>query len=171
MSVDLIAALGERELSVRASRDNGVWRVTVGEETALVDAEQVRPGTWSLLIGGRSWVVDVRSEGSRTWIEVDGRQLDVELESAQARRLRVALGRDAGASARGEVVRAPIAGKVVKLLVEVGDEVAAGASVAVLEAMKMENELRAERGGRVSEIGAAAGDSVETNQVLLKLDG
>ena len=58
-------------------------------------------------------------------------------------------------AARGETIRAPIAGKVVKVLVAVGDTVAPGTAVIVLEAMKMENELVAERGGTVSAVAQA----------------
>lgn len=170
MSADLIAALGDRELVVRAAEDGAGWRITVGEQTSRVDAREVRPGCWSVLIDGRSWVVDLRRDGARTWIEIAGRQIEVELESARSRRLRVALGDAAGAGQQGEVIRAPIAGKVVAVLVEAGDEVGPGDPVAVLEAMKMENELRAERGGRVAEVKAAAGVSVETSQVLLRLE-
>ena len=71
--------------------------------------------------------------------------------------------------ARGETLRAPIAGKVVKVLVAVGDEVAAGSPVIVLEAMKMENELVAERGGKVTAVNKQAGQAVDTGDVLVEL--
>ena len=64
---------------------------------------------------------------------------------------------------------APIAGKVVKLLVEMGTEVAPGTPVIVLEAMKMENEIVAERGGKVTAINKQAGQAVETGDVLVEL--
>ena len=64
---------------------------------------------------------------------------------------------------------APIAGKVVKVLVEVGATVAAGQGVIVLEAMKMENELTAERGGTVAKIHKAAGEPVDSGELLVTL--
>ena len=66
-------------------------------------------------------------------------------------------------------MRAPIAGKVVKWLCAVGDEVAAGQAIAVLEAMKMENELIAERGGKVDRVLKLVGQSVETGELLAVL--
>ncbi|HEX7843343.1 MAG TPA: biotin/lipoyl-containing protein, partial [Kofleriaceae bacterium] len=64
---------------------------------------------------------------------------------------------------------APIAGKVVKVSVAVGDHVAPGGAVIVLEAMKMENELAAERGGTVSAIHKAAGQAVDTGDLLVEI--
>jgi acetyl-CoA/propionyl-CoA carboxylase biotin carboxyl carrier protein len=57
----------------------------------------------------------------------------------------------------------------VKILCAPGDEIAAGQPVAVLEAMKMENEIVAERGGKVAEVKKEAGQSVETGELLLVL--
>ena len=76
-------------------------------------------------------------------------------------------GADAGAAA--VTVRAPIPGRVVKVLVKAGDAVKAGQTLVVLEAMKMENELRAPRAGTVAEVRAAEGTAVEAGQELVQL--
>ena len=67
------------------------------------------------------------------------------------------------------MVAAPIAGRVVKLLVGVGDDVVAGQPVAVLEAMKMENEILAERGGKVSALHVQPGVTVDTQDPMVTL--
>src|SRR6185503_1696719 len=124
-----------------------------------VDAVEIRPGTWSLLVDGRSIVVDVDRRSASTALLVGGEEVKLELVDARRSRLAQAVG--AGrAGTRGELVRAPIAGKVVKLLVDAGAEVSAGQGVAVLEAMKMENEIRADRGGAVETIHVKPGQSV-----------
>jgi biotin carboxyl carrier protein len=89
------------------------------------------------------------------------------VEDALRKRLASAAG--ARAPARGEAIRAPIAGKVVKVLVAVGDQIAPGKPVLVLEAMKMENELAAERGGAVTAIHKAAGQAVDTGDLLIEI--
>jgi biotin carboxyl carrier protein len=91
----------------------------------------------------------------------------LQVEDALRKRLASAAG--TRGAARGEAIRAPIAGKVVKVLVAVGDAVAPGAAVIVLEAMKMENELAAERGGTVSAIHRAAGQAVDTGDLLVEI--
>jgi biotin carboxyl carrier protein len=67
-------------------------------------------------------------------------------------------------------LKAPMPGLVVKILCEVGDEVAAGTPLAVLQAMKMENELALPRGGHVRAIAVEPGQTVEQNQVLLVVE-
>lgn len=74
---------------------------------------------------------------------------------------------DAAAHGHGEIaITAPMPGRVVRLLVAKGDEVAARQGVVVVEAMKMENELRTPRAGRVKEVSATPGTSVEAGRVL-----
>jgi len=68
------------------------------------------------------------------------------------------------------VIKAIMPGKVIRLLVAAGDEVAEGDVAVILEAMKMENELRADRGGVVQQVAVAAGDDVELGQVLVVIE-
>jgi len=74
-----------------------------------------------------------------------------------------------GEAAPQVTMRSPIPGRVVKVLVKVDDRVAAGQTVIVLEAMKMENELRAPRAGRVASIHCTEGAAVEAGQDLIVL--
>ena len=80
--------------------------------------------------------------------------------------------RDAAAHAVDGPVRivAPMAGRVVKVLVTPGDRVTARQGLVVVEAMKMENELRAPRDGTVADVRAAEGASVEANAVLVVVE-
>jgi acetyl-CoA/propionyl-CoA carboxylase biotin carboxyl carrier protein len=117
-------------------------------------------------------------------VEVNGRRFDVKVwlpESPQlpagggasagakggrAGRARSAAGGAGGAAGSGEVV-SPMQGTIVKTLVSVGDEVELGQGVVVLEAMKMENHITAEKAGTVSEVRVSAGDTVGTGDVLV----
>ena len=171
MRQELSATLGNREvaITVEGGRD-ARWRVTVeGGPEQSVDAVEIRPGTWSLLVDGRSVVVDVDRRSGAIALLVDGEEVRVELADARKRRLAQAVGGAGRAGSRGELVRAPIAGKVVMLLVAAGAEVAAAQGVAVLEAMKMENEIRADRGGIVDAIHVAPGQSVDSGELLVTL--
>ncbi|MBL0217829.1 MAG: acetyl-CoA carboxylase biotin carboxyl carrier protein subunit [Myxococcales bacterium] len=133
----------------------------------MVDARAIRPGTWSLLIDGQQFVVDLDRRRAGIAASVGASEALLTVEDALHRRLASAAG--TRSSARGEQIRAPIAGKVVKVLVAVGDQVAPGSAVIVLEAMKMENELIAERGGTVSTITKVAGQAVDTGDLLVDL--
>jgi acetyl-CoA/propionyl-CoA carboxylase biotin carboxyl carrier protein len=113
-------------------------------------------------------------------VEVDGRRFDVKVwlpeepegasGSAPATRLRGRLRSSAGsrgAPAGSDTVASPMQGTIVKTLVSVGDQVEIGQAVVVLEAMKMENHVNAERAGTVSEVRVAPGDTVGTGDVLV----
>jgi biotin carboxyl carrier protein len=78
---------------------------------------------------------------------------------------------DAGRQAPGQqTVVAPMPGRVVRVLVSPGDEVSPSQGVVVVEAMKMENELRAPKGGQVKEVSVSPGTSVEAGRVLIVIE-
>jgi acetyl-CoA/propionyl-CoA carboxylase biotin carboxyl carrier protein len=134
---------------------------------------QVRPGTWSIIIDGRAHVVDLERRGATAGAPVRGTvgliDATLAVEDAARRRLRKLSQRGAGATGSGERIVAPIAGKIVKVLVAMGDTVAPGQAVIVVEAMKMENEITAQRGGVVTQLGKGAGAAVDTGELLLQL--
>lgn len=146
----------------------GRFRVTIDGVAHEVDGRAVRPGTWSIVVGGRSFLVDLDRRRTGIAASVGASEAMLQVEDALQRRLASATQpRD---KVHGETIRAPIAGKVVKVLVGVGDSVPAGTPVIVLEAMKMENELIAERGGTVATIHKQAGQAVETGDVLIVIE-
>jgi biotin carboxyl carrier protein len=164
----IISAEGrDRTVAIDGPSPDGRFRVWVDGAEQDVDARALRPGTWSLLIGGRSYVVDLDRRRTGIAASVGDSEVMLRVEDALHKRLAAAAG--TRTAARGEVIRAPIAGKVVKILVAPGDPVAAGAAVIVLEAMKMENELAAERGGTVSAIHKVAGQAVDTGDLLVEI--
>ncbi len=157
----------ERMVSVEGPLSDGRFKLTIDGAERVVDARAVRPGTWSLLIDGTQFVVDLDRRRNGIAASVGASEALLTVEDALHRRLASAAG--ARTAVRGESIRAPIAGKVVKVLVAEGDHVAAGTAVIVLEAMKMENELIAERGGTVASIAKTAGQAVDTGDLLVEL--
>lgn len=157
----------DRTVSVDGPLPDGRFKISIDGAEQLVDAKQLRPGTWSLLVGGQQFVVDLDRRRTGIAASVGASEALLTVEDALHRRLASAAG--TRTQAAGESIRAPIAGKVVKVLVAMGDQVAAGTPVIVLEAMKMENELIAERGGTVASIAKAAGQAVDTGDLLVEL--
>ncbi|RMH39830.1 MAG: biotin/lipoyl-binding protein [Deltaproteobacteria bacterium] len=158
------------EVAIRVEPiDGDRWRVEIDGRVHEADARQVRPGTWSLLVDGRSWLVDIDERRRGTVVAVAGSETTVAVEDARRKRLAEVARRDGGGADGRSVVAAPIAGKVVKVLVEPGKRVAEGDGLVVLEAMKMENEIRAPRAGVVEAVHVDAGRSVETQEPLVTL--
>ncbi len=158
----------ERTVVVEGPLADGRFRVAIDGAVREVDAKLVRPGTWSILLDGRNFLVDLdRRRMGGIAASVGAGEVTLQVEDALHRRLAAAAQpRD---KPRGEALRAPIAGKVVKVLVAVGDKVAPHAPVIVLEAMKMENELVSERGGTVAAVHKQAGQAVDTGDLLVEL--
>ncbi|HEY6475172.1 MAG TPA: acetyl-CoA carboxylase biotin carboxyl carrier protein subunit [Polyangia bacterium] len=130
------------------------------------------PGLWVLRGPGEQTVAAVDGVGAKVTIEIRRPGVDplvLAAEVADARRAKIAAPARAGNDAAPATVRSPIPGRVVKLLVKADDAVKAGQTIVVLEAMKMENELRAPRAGRVTAVRCAEGAAVEAGQDLVTI--
>ena len=137
-------------------------------EAELVGGAGTSPS--SLILQGQSHRVHARRPDVDTWvIHVDGHPHRVEVIDERARRVREMTVSDSGATGP-RVVRAPMPGLVLRVEVEEGDEVASGQGLLIVEAMKMENELRAKAAGRVGRIHARAGETVEKDDVLIEFE-
>ena len=139
----------------------------------LVDVDAVRAGHgWSMLIGNRSYEVSVveRAPGDLI-VHVNGRAVTVRAALQRFGWRRTQRDTGIGASATGvQRVVAPMPGRIARVLVKAGDAVAARQGLVVVEAMKMENELRSPRAGIVAEVRATAGALVEANAVLIVIE-
>jgi biotin carboxyl carrier protein len=122
---------------------------------------------YSLIVDGRSHEVRVTPAADALEVTAHGRTASVEVRHPLEKLLKAA--QQTGRASTGEVVNAPMPGVITALRVRVGDVVAAGQAVAVIEAMKMQNELTARHGGIVGEILVAERASVAAGQPLLRL--
>jgi glutaconyl-CoA/methylmalonyl-CoA decarboxylase subunit gamma len=162
----------EREISVEKLDGNRV-RVTRDGNTRVYEAVRVagnpRASTWSLLPegGGKQVLVDVDGVAPDLTVTVDNKGVPLKLTSARAK----VAGRAAPPPKLGpSAVLSPMPGKVVKVLVAVGDEVKSGQGVVVVEAMKMENELKAPKDGKIKAVAVKEGQPVEAGQNLVTLE-
>ncbi len=121
----------------------------------------------NLLLDGQSWIIPMEATGRGTWaIQRRGDRFEVEVVDERTRHIRSLVGE--GRAATGPAAqKAPMPGLVAKVQVEVGQEVMAGQPVLVLEAMKMENELKAAGPGLVDQILVKPGQAVEKGAVLV----
>ena len=171
MQRELCATVGKDEHTVTEEiGEDGRWRVVIDGREVVVDARQVRPGTWSLLVDGESWIVDLDERRAGTVALHGVYETPIKLEDARRKRLAEVAQRSDKKGAADGAVLAPIAGKVVKVLVEVGAAVTEGQGLIVLEAMKMENEIKAARAGTIAGVHVDPGQSVDTQEKLLSFE-
>jgi len=163
--------LGDKEIRLTVKRENGV--IEVGFHDSKVRASRVvsdwKPGApvWSGTVDGHPATAQVRTIPNGFALSYRGVEtrayVYTEREAGYARLMRV---RKAGDT--GKQVVCPMPGLVVSIAVKEGQEVKAGETVAVVEAMKMENVLRAEIDGTVKKINAKPGDSLAVDAVILE---
>jgi acetyl/propionyl-CoA carboxylase alpha subunit len=124
----------------------------------------------TLILDGRPVQLALESQGRGHWILTHGGdRWEVEVIDERTRHIRsLTSGSDHRRAA--EVLRAPMPGLVVRVQAKPGDRVATGAGLVVLEAMKMENELKAPGPARVKSIRVVAGEAVEKGQVLVEFE-
>jgi biotin carboxyl carrier protein len=132
----------------------------------LETVREVEPGVYSVLLEGRSFEVRAIPAPDGLTVETGNRRFAVEVRDPRnaSRQSRAALGTGR------KNVSAPMPGKVVRLLVREGDPVDSGQGLVVIEAMKMQNEMKAPRRGRVAEVRVGDGDTVAAGDTLVVLE-
>ncbi len=157
MKIDVIINGQERTLHLEPSRFeyNGLAR-----EYSI---EPSGPGIFSILIEGRSYQATVLTPGT---IQVNNQIFSVELFDPRELRARST----AGASHGRQNIVSPMPGKVVRLLVAVGDAIEAGQGLIVVEAMKMQNEMKSPKSGVVMEMKTQAGATVTAGEILVVIE-
>jgi pyruvate carboxylase subunit B len=146
-----------------------VFQVAIDDaEAVMVDARKGARTVYSLLIDGRQYEasVDEREDGSLD-VHVGTGAFDFRVVDERRRML---VGAAAHVQAGRQELRAQMPGKIVKILVELGESVEADQGILVIEAMKMENELQSPVSGVVSAIEVAEGDAVETDALLAVIE-
>lgn len=127
---------------------------------------EVEPGVYSVIIDGMQMELRVALNGASAIVSTQGRSTTVDIADP-----REWAGASNGKQSSGKAkIASPMPGKVVRLLCALGDAVAAGQAVAVVEAMKMQNELKTPIAGTVKKVLAAPGDTVLASQVLVEVD-
>jgi biotin carboxyl carrier protein len=166
--VDVIVRRGEREERVEVRRGDDGYEVVIGGRTYRIDAARARAGLHSLRIDGAQHEVAVRPHGDGVWwvSTAHGASAVEVLDPLAHLAARGAAGK--GAKRRRRIT-AYMPGRVVALLAAEGDTVAAGQGIVVLEAMKMENEIRAEHDGVLARILVQPGQAVEGGDPLFEL--
>lgn len=150
---------------VEVREKNGAYSVTVGEKTYEIDWADAGASFVSAAAGAASVDAAIEKTSEGFAVVFDGRRFDVEIQEAA----KGAVVAKHGASGPSKLV-SPMPGKIVKILVAAGDAVEASQGLVVMEAMKMENELKASRAGTVREIRVAEGQAVETGALLVVVD-
>ncbi|MBI5482827.1 MAG: biotin/lipoyl-binding protein [Deltaproteobacteria bacterium] len=164
------AQVGERTVTVTvAEHDGGRYEVTLDGRERIADARPLGERAWSVVLDGAVHTLDLEGELPDLTVHFRDRSVPVKLVDAR-RKLLAEAGRPTGPKGGPTAIRAHMPGKVVKVLAAAGTRVSAGQGLLVVEAMKMENELRAPRDGTVVAVRAREGQAVEAGETLATLE-
>jgi biotin carboxyl carrier protein len=164
-----VAKLGEQTYTVEIEETGkGLYRVSVDGNEFFVDGKKTGRTNYSLIVENRSFEIEVDNAEDEYRVLVDGRNYHVNL--VDERRVRVG-GVQSDLQLQGrQRVSVPMPGKVIEVLVSEGDSVEKGQGLVIVEAMKMENEVRSPITGEVKEIKVKPGDAVEGGAVLIVIE-
>jgi acetyl/propionyl-CoA carboxylase alpha subunit len=148
---------------------NHAGEVTVDGEVINVDMQQTLDTTmYSMVIDGKSHDVRMNQGDGVYVVQLRGQIFEPVVEDERTRRLAGLKGGRAADSGEA-LIKAPMPGVVVDVLVSPGQEVAEDDIVVIMESMKMQNEFKAPRAGRVHAVRVAAGDKIEQNAVMVTI--
>lgn len=158
------------KLEIEIAERPRVVDFTPGEGTVMVDGmalpvewRMLRPGVLSLVMEGRAFRVVLDEDPNETAVLIGGERILYQVNDPRSLRARRA--HSSGADGP-RPIKASMPGRVVRVLAEAGDAIAAQQGIVVIEAMKMQNELKSPKDGKVAEIRVKPGDTVSAGDVL-----
>jgi biotin carboxyl carrier protein len=162
--VQLDGSSGKKSRVVELERTAAGWRITLDGQPADADAVEISPYALSILLNGESHEIRVTpSPGGKLKLQTGTHEFAAEVIDPRSWSGR----RHGHVEAEGrQSIVAPMPGKVVRLLVKAGDRVEAGQGLLVVEAMKMQNEIRSPKSGTVERVLAKEGQPVIAGEVL-----
>jgi len=161
---------GRKALVKEISRDGSQLTISVDDDLFNVDIVKVGPAEYSVLYKGRSYNIEVVPGLEPKHFTVNTLYFTHEVEVVDAETRYIRSRNDSQGGHVSNIIRSPMPGKIVKILVAEGDTVEVGQTVIIVSAMKMESEFKASKAGVVIEIPVKEGDTVDGNQVLVVIE-
>jgi biotin carboxyl carrier protein len=162
--VQLSGPSGKQKRTVELERTSENWRVSLDGQPIEADVVEIAPHVLSVLLGGLSFEVCISTAPDGT-LKIQTGALEFTAEVVDPRAWRGRRHGHVEAEGRQQVL-APMPGKVIRLLVQPGDNVEAGQGLLVVEAMKMQNEIRSPKSGTIERLLAKEGQPVVAGEVL-----
>jgi biotin carboxyl carrier protein len=145
---------------------DGQYRINLGDKEYVVDSSLISENCLSLLVNGKAFTAYFAETDGKKYISIGGEQFCI--QEAKSEGMKAS---DHGSSAVAEapVAASPMPGKVVKIMVKEGDGVDKGQGLVIVEAMKMENEIKSPVKGKVDKVNFKAGDLVDAAQPIVEI--
>ena len=151
------------------SKEGNIYRVSIDDQTYEVDLLKVENGVYSILYKNKSFNVELiqGKKPKHYTINTLYNSYDIDILDAEAKYLK---NRKSDELDDDNTISSPMPGKVVKILVKVGDKIKAGDTVIIISAMKMESEYKVKKDRLIKEILVKEGDTIDGNQPLVVIE-
>ena len=149
---------------VELEKDNNVYLVTINNKKHVIKDLFTQPNIISLKLGDKIQNIYFTSSKDKTYLSIDGESYILEVEKKSSTKSL------SGSKQKGNSIFSPMPGLLVKIPVSIGDKVKLGETLAIVEAMKMQNELPSPRDGIIKKINGKEGEQVDGLQVIVELE-
>ncbi|MGB8657638.1 MAG: biotin/lipoyl-containing protein [Candidatus Zixiibacteriota bacterium] len=164
--MELEFIIGDKVHKVGIESRDGRYRVNLGGREHGVESTRISENCVSLLVNGKAITVFVAEADGKTYLSIRGEQFCIQEARAESTR---AFEADSTSLKEVPTVCSPMPGKVVKISVKPGDLVEKGQGLVIVEAMKMENEIKSPMKGRVEKVNYKPGDLVDASQPIIEI--
>jgi biotin carboxyl carrier protein len=160
--------IDSRACIVELSHEANRWQISIDNRALDADAVEIAPGIFSILLNGKSYEVRVTpTRSGALTLHTAHQEFSAQVNDKRAWRGR----HHAALEAEGrQQILAPMPGKIIRVLVQTGDKVEAGQGLLVVEAMKMQNEIRSPKSGTVERLLVKEGQPVNAGEILAWID-
>jgi len=165
--MDYLVKIGKKEYTVTIDSATHPLKVLIdGQPVETFYSTRADNSQIQLLMNNRSYDVEVAKQNGNYSVFIYGREFSLYAEDERLAKIREVAGMDSAGDSHKELI-APMPGLITKLLKQPGDMVAKGESIIIVEAMKMENEIKAVNDGTIKEIKVSEGQSIDKNAVMV----
>lgn len=155
--------IGDRARNIEIERHGAQFHFCIDGRFVAADVMQVQPEVYSVLIDGEAFEARIDYGASGLRVQIDGREFPITI--ADPRQWRRDHNRIAVAEGHQQIISS-MPGKVVRVMVRAGDAVETGQGLLVVEAMKMQNEIKSPKAGKIERIAVQEGQTVNAGEVL-----
>ena len=145
---------------------DGRYHINIDCRNYIIDYTSISNNCFSLLIGNKAITVYHAEANGKKYLSIEGEQFYIEESKAESIQ---AGGTDSTGLKEDPIVCSPMPGKMVKVMVKEGDEVEKGQGLVIVEAMKMENEIKSPMKGRIEKVNFKEGDLVDARQAIIEI--
>jgi biotin carboxyl carrier protein len=164
--MELELNIDEKVFKLQVEFKDGLYRVSLHDKEYMVESSQISDNCISLLVSGKAFTVYFAEADRKRYVSIGGEQFCIQEATSEGMR---ASAHDSSAVAEAPVAASPMPGKVVKIMVKEGDEVDKGQGLVIVEAMKMENEIKSPVKGKVDKVNFKVGDLVDAAQPIVEI--